>query len=381
MEQGSKNEATHRLGIEHPIIQGPFGGGLSTTTLAATVSNLGGLGSFGAHMLQPEDIARVANDLRTQTPRPFAMNLWVSDHDAGGLDLNDAMFEHGWRLFEPYFRELGVARPERFERGHPAFDDQVEALLAVRPPVFSFVFGIPSKAVLAECRRLGIATIGAATSIVEARALDAAGVDLIVATGAEAGGHRPSFLAPAEESLMGTLTLVQLASDRVEAPVIAAGGIADARGMRAAFALGAQAVQIGTAFLACEESGTTNAHRDILFSERAQHTTLTRAFTGRLARGVRNRWTDEMSTRIAELPPFPITSWFVSKLRPAAVAAGRTDLVSLWSGQVAPNLRHRSAAALMQSLLSGLYSTPGDDASQHDPLPHIALPHNEETNA
>lgn len=183
-------------------------------------------------------------------------------------------------------------------------------------------------------------------------ALEAAGVDLIVATGAEAGGHRPSFLARAEESLMGTFSLVQLVSTRVKTPVIAAGGIADARGMRAAFALGAQAVQIGTAFLACEESGTTDAHRDLLFSERAQQTVLTRAFTGRLARGMSNRWTEEMAPRIGELPPFPTTSWFVSRLRPAAVAAGRTDLVSLWSGQIAPNLRHRTAKSLMQSLLS-----------------------------
>lgn len=358
MQQFSGNEATRRLGVKFPIIQGPFGGGLSTATLAATVSNLGGLGSFGAHMLQPADIGRVANDIRSLTARPFALNLWVSDHDAGGLDLDDATFERAWRIFEPYFRELGVARPERFERGHPSFDEQVEALLEARPPAFSFVFGIPSPAILAECKRRDIATIGAATSIAEALELDAASVDLIVATGAEAGGHRPSFLAPAEDSLMGTLALVQLVSDRVKAPVIAAGGIADARGVRASFALGAQGAQIGTAFLACAESGTTDAHREILFSERAQHTTLTRAFTGRLARGVRNRWTEEMAPRIRELPPFPATSWFASKLKPAAIAAGRTDLIALWSGQVAPNLRHRSAAALMQSLLSELYPLP-----------------------
>lgn len=361
MEHHTRNEATRRLGIEHPIIQGPFGGGLSTARLVATVSNQGGLGSFGAHMLQPDDIGRVANDIRALTSQPFAMNLWVSDHDAGGLDLDDATFEHAWRAFEPYFRELQVPKPGRFQRGHPAFAQQIDALLEARPPAFSFVFGIPAPAVLAECRHRGIVTIGAATSIAEAQALDAAGVDLLVATGAEAGGHRPSFLAPAEESLMGTFTLVQLVSDRVTAPVIAAGGIVDARGVRAALALGAQAVQIGTAFLACEESGTTDAHRAVLFSERAQHTTLTRAFTGRLARGVRNRWTDEMRPRPDSLPPFPITSWFVSKLRPAAIAAGRTDLVSLWSGQIAPNLRHRSAAALMQSLLSEF---------QLHPLPH-----------
>jgi len=367
MEQGNHNAATRRLGVRHPIVQGPFGGGLSTARLAATVSNLGGLGSYGAHALAPDRIGAATSDIRALTSQPFAMNLWVSDHDAGGLDLTVDEFERLYRIFEPYFRELGVDKPELPERCHHRFDEQVHALLEANPPVFSFVFGIPSAAVLAECRRRGIVTIGAATSIAEAQALDEAEVDLIVATGLEAGGHRPAFLAPAEASLMGTLALVQLVSDRVKAPVIAAGGIADARGIRAALALGAQAAQIGTAFLACEESGTTDAHRDVLFSARAQQTTLTRAFSGRLARGVRNRWTEEMGSRIAELPPFPIQSWFVSQLRPAAIAAGRTDLVSLWSGQIAPNLRHRSAEALMQSLLMELSPDPP--------------PHKEETTA
>lgn len=348
------NEVTRRLGVDHPIIQGPFGGGLSTAKLAATVANLGGLGSYGAHMLPPERIGPVADEIRALTDKPFALNLWVSDHDEGGDRIDPDTFERAWPLFAPYFRELGLDKPVPPERGHPRYDEQIDALLEARPPAFSFVFGIPSPRILTECRRRDIVTIGAATSIAEAQALEDAGVDLIVATGAEAGGHRPSFLARAEESLMGTLPLVQLVAARVRTPVIAAGGIADARGTRAAFALGAQAVQIGTAFLACEESGTTDAHRDVLFSDRAQHTTLTRAFTGRLARGVRNRWTEEMAPRIAQLPPFPTASWFVSQLRPAAIAAGRTDLVSLWSGQIAPNLRHRSATALMQSLLSDL---------------------------
>lgn len=355
------NEATRRLGITQPIVQGPFGGGLSSVELAATVSDLGGLGSFGAHMLAPERIGPLVAELRARTSRPFAINLWVSDHDAGGLDLDEATFERYWPLFEPYFRELGVPRPERLERGHPPFEEQVEALLEARPPVFSFVFGIPPRPVLAACRERGIVTVGAATTIAEAEALDAAGVDLIVATGAEAGGHRPSFLASAEESLTGTLALVPLVADRVRAPVIAAGGIADGRGVRAVLALGAQAAQIGTAFLACRESATTDLHRDTLFSPAARRTTLTRAFTGRLARGVRNRWTEEMGDR-RDLPPFPITGWFVSRLRPAALAAGRSDLVALWSGQAAPNLRHRDAASLMRALLADLHGhTPTHD--------------------
>ena len=147
----------------------------------------------------------------------------------------------------------------------------------------------------------------------------------------------------------------------MKVPVIAAGGIADSRGVTAALALGAQAAQIGTAFLACTESAASDAHRALLFSERALHTTLTRAFTGRLARGLRNRWTEELAGRKSELPPFPITSWFMSKLRPAAVAAGNTDLVSLWSGQIAPNLRHRTATALMQSLTTAYQSSPQEE--------------------
>lgn len=344
-------EAIRRLGIAHPIIQGPFGGGLSTDRLAAAVSELGGLGSYGAHHLPPDEIGAVARAIRARTARPFALNLWVSDHDPGGRELSAADFERVARIFEPYFRELGLPLPAPPARYGQRFDDQVEALLAAAPPVFSFVFGVPPPAVLAECRRRDIVTIGAATSIAEARLLDEAGVDLIVASGFEAGGHRPTFLGRAEDSLMGTLVLTPLVADRVAAPVIAAGGIADRRGVAAVLALGAQAAQLGTAFLACEESGAPPAHRELLFSERTHATTLTRAFTGRLARGLANRWTRELAARIAELPPYPIQGWFVSQLRAAAIAAGATDLMSLWSSQIAPNLRHHTASALFDSLV------------------------------
>ena len=348
--------AARKLAIEHPIVQGPFGGGLSTAKLAATVSNLGGLGSYGAYMLAPDAIGGIAAEIRALTSQPFALNLWVSNHDDGGDTLDRAGFERAWPLFEPYFEELGVAKPELPEIVHQPFAEQLDALLAARPPVFSFVFGVPPAKALEECRRLGIVTVGAATSIVEARALEQAGVDLIVATGSEAGGHRPTFIGRAEDVLCGTFSLVQIIANQVSVPVIAAGGIVDGAGIRAAFELGAQAAQIGTAFLACAESGTNDLHREILFSPRARDTVLTRVFTGRLARGVRNRWADEMAAHGAQLPPFPVTSWFASQLRPAALAAGRSDVITLWSGQAAPNLRHRQATTLMQSLLSELYT-------------------------
>lgn len=347
-------EATRRLGITHPVVQGPFGGGLSTARLAATVSELGGLGSFGAVNLAPADVARVTAEIRALTTRPFAINLWVADHDPGGLSLTPDEFERAWKIFAPYYAELGVDRPAPPARYAERFDEQVEALLAAAPPVFSFVFGVPAPAILEACRRRGIVTVGAATTVAEARALDEASVDLIVATGFEAGGHRPSFLARAEDSLMGTLALTPLVAARVKAPVIAAGGLGDGRALRAVLGLGAQAGQLGTAFLACEESGATPEHRAILFSDRALATTLTRAFTGRLARGVTNRWTRELAGRAHELPPFPITSWFMAKLKPAAIAARNTELLSLWSGQIAPDLRHRTAPALMAALLETL---------------------------
>ena len=347
-----RSEAVGRLGLRAPIIQGPFGGGLSTTRLVAAVSNRGGLGSYGAHVLAPDEIGPLATEIRALTDRPFALNLWVSDHDPGGLTLDSEAFERLLPIFAPYFQELGLDVPSPPARFHHRFEEQVEALLEARPPVFSFVFGIPSAAVLAACRARGIVTLGTATSIAEAQALEAAGVEMIVATGFEAGGHRPSFLAPAEDSLMGTFALTQLVADRVAAPVIAAGGIADGRGIRAALALGAQAAQIGTAFLASAESGTNDAHRTLLLSGRSLDTTLTRGFTGRLARGIRNRLTREMEARAADLPPFPIQGWFVSQIKAAALEAGRDDLVSLYSGQIAPNLVQRTAPALMESLLS-----------------------------
>jgi nitronate monooxygenase len=339
-----------RLGLTHPIVQGPFGGGLSSVRLAATVSNLGGLGSFGAVNLAADAIGPLVTELRAATTKPFNINLWVNDHDAGGLAIDDDAYERALDVMAPYFDELGVARPAKPARFHQPFAEQIEALIEAAPPVFSFVFGVPSPAILAECRRRDILTIGTATTLAEAEALEAAGVDAIVATGMEAGGHRVSFLARAEDSLTGTFALTQLVSRRVKVPVIAAGGICDANGVRAARLLGAELAQIGTAFLACEESGAPAAHRDALFSDEARHTALTRAFTGRLARGIVNRWVRELGPRAGELPPFPIQSWIAAHLKAPAAAQYRADVISLWAGQIAPNLTHRNAAPLMAAL-------------------------------
>jgi nitronate monooxygenase len=342
-------EITKRFGIAYPIIQGPFGGGISSAGLVAAVSNAGGLGSYGANNLPPAQIKEVTADIRARTDKPFAINLWV---DQGAEPRpSRKMLESALGWFAPYYRELAMDPPELPSAFGQDYEAQVEAVLAVKPRVFSFVFGIPSSDVLRACREQSILTVGTATTVEEARALDDAGVNAIVATGFEAGGHRGSFLRPPEDCLIGVLALLPQIADVAKAPVIAAGGITDARGIVAALALGAQAVQIGTAFVACEESGAPAAHRDKLFSESAKDTALSRVFSGRLARGIRNRFMDEMTAHAAELPPYPIQSWFTATLRKAAVEQGRGDLISLQAGQAAPLTRHRNAAALMAELV------------------------------
>jgi nitronate monooxygenase len=353
MSKWTDTSVTRNLGISYPIIQGPFGRGGSTALLAASVSNLGGLGSFGANELAPEDILKTAVEIRKLTNKPFGMNLWVSTFDPGGDMIDQATYDRVVDLLAPYYRELGVNPPPRPKGTARNFNDQVASLIEASPAVFSFVFGIPSPEIMRTCRGKGIITVGGAATVDEAVALEEAGVDMVVASGFEAGGHRTSFLKPYDAStLMGTFALVPQIADRVKMPVIAAGGIADGRGIAAALTLGADAVQIGTAFFACEESGATKCHRDLLFRAETRHTGLSRTFTGRYARGIYNRFAEEMKTHESQLAQYPAQVSIVAPLRAAALAQGRTDLVALWAGQSAPLVRHRKVDDLFTSLVN-----------------------------
>jgi nitronate monooxygenase len=348
----TKTRITQRLGLDVPIVQGPFGSGLSAVDLVVAVCEAGGLGSFGVHHLEGAGIRQVAASIRERTRRAFALNLWIPLPHETDPEPNDAQYSLGLSLLRPYFAELEVPLPERPTRFIPNYEAQIEALIEARPAAFSFVYGIPSTDVLERCRRHGIVTIGAATTPDEAVALEQAGVEMIVATGSEAGGHRVSFLRPAEESLTGTLSLVPQVVDAVRVPVIAAGGIADGRGVAAALCLGSQAVQIGTAFLACEESSASPLHREKLRGGESRYTALTRALTGRLARGIDNRFVREMKDQEASVPPYPVQAWLTGQLKGAALSQSRADLLALWCGQSAALVRHKSARALMESLVS-----------------------------
>jgi nitronate monooxygenase len=344
-------KATALLGIDYPIMQGPFGGNLSTVALTAAVSNAGGLGGYGAYTMSPQEIFEADKQLKAATNKPYNINLWVSDHDIPQSGLSDEQYDKTAALFKPYFDEVGIPLPEKPAPFQSRFENQLEVILEIKPKVFSFMFGALSADVLEQCKRSGIVTVGAATTLDEAIFLESTGVDMIIASGFEAGGHRPSFLASAESSLTGTFVLLQLISEKVKTPIIAAGGIANGKGVAAALALGASAAQIGTAFLACDESNALPIHREMLFSDAAKYTTLSRAYTGRLGRGLTSRVAKEISGKEKDVLPFPLQTTLISPLRKAALDQQKWDMILFWGGQIAPILKHTKAKELMNALI------------------------------
>ena len=352
------SKLTALFGIKYPIVQGPFGGGLSTVRLTSTVSNLGGLGAFGAHNLEPEAMRELAIDLRSQTERSFAINLWVSDWDPKMDEVDRSGFSVAAQNHEEIYRKFGAEIPKFKVNAKSDYERQVEEILRVKPKVFSFVFGIPSQEILRECRRLGIVTLGAATTINEAVALEAAEVDVVLATGVEAGGHRPWFLEDSDKDLVGTFPLIPMVKDRIKIPIIAAGGIVDQRGARAAMALGADAVQVGTSFLATEESGASNIHKQRLHDNTDGRTRLSKAFTGRWARFMPNVFLDRVDSHPEKVLPFPAQSWIAGPIRRGSVANENGDYQSLYASQAVPLVKHRTATEVFEELKNGVTGTP-----------------------
>lgn len=350
------NRITELFGTDVPVVLGPFGG-VSSVKLTAAVSDGGGLGSYGLYGYGADAIRNTAVELRKATSKPFALNLWIPTGDET-TSLPQQEFDRYVATLKPYFDEVGLPLPRMPDHYLADYDEQVEATLAARPAVVSFVFGVPAPELVDDAHRRGIVLVGTATTVAEAVALEAGGVDAVVASGMESGGHRVSFLRPAEDSLVGTFALVPQVVDAVSIPVIAAGGIADRRGYAAALALGADAVQVGTAFLATRESAAVPAYRAVLHSPAARETVLTRALSGRLARGIPNRFiaalTDAHVTAAeAGIAPFPVQNWLTGRFRPEAAAQGNTELMSLWAGQSASLIRHESAADMLAELLAG----------------------------
>lgn len=347
------NPVTRALGIRYPILQGPFGSGHSSVELAAAVSNAGGLGAYGAHHLSGEEILALAAGIRARTSRPFNLNLWIPRPSEWGQPMSEAREASYLQRMKPFYEELDLPAPTRAENPLHDIREQIEALLEARPAVFSFVFGIPDKKILERCAERGIVTLGAATCVAEAEALERAGVDMLVASGLEAGGHRPAFLdEPQPHSLLGTFALLPKIRDAVSIPVIAAGGVADRRGVNAAFALGADAVQVGTAFLACDESGANPLHRSLLRKPEGCDTVLTRAVSGRMARYIHNRLTESCARWPDPALPYPLQMSLTRPLAKTSAERGSADFATMAAGQIAGLSRHHSAADLMASLVA-----------------------------
>lgn len=334
-----------RLRIQHPLILAPMAGGPSTPALVAAVSEAGGLGSYGAAYLPPAKLREEIRAIRGLTQQPFAVNLQLDD----GVAAAAPQLEAAQRALAPFRTELGLP-PAAAPAPHGPWRALFEVILEEKAPVFSFCYGVPPPEVLDACRGAGLFTLGTATCVSEARALEEAGVDAICAQGAEAGGHRGTFDRDAEPPLTGTLALVPLLLDAVRAPIVAAGGIMDGRGVAAALALGASAVSLGTAFLLCPEAGTSAPYRAALRAARGDATVITRAFSGRAARGLANRFTRELSG--AALAPWPVQNALTRDLRAAAVRAGKADFLSLWAGQAVALARELPAQELVARLLS-----------------------------
>ena len=335
------------LHLALPILQAPMAG-VQGSALAIAVSEAGGLGALPGAMLSPQALRDELAAIRTGTGRPFNVNFFCHQQPAP-----DAAREAAWKeALAPYYTEYGID-PATIPSGpgRAAFDAATAELIApFCPPVVSFHFGLPAPELLERVRSWGAKVLASATTVEEARWLEAHGVDAVIAQGAEAGGHRGMFLTTDTATQVGTFALLPQVVRAVRVPVIAAGGIADAAGVRAALQLGAAAAQVGTAYLLCPEATTTPLHRRALQSEAAATTAMTNLFTGRPARGIVNRIVRELGPLSAKAPAFPLATGALAPLRAKAEAAGRDDFTSMWSGQNASGCKAVPAAALTREL-------------------------------
>lgn len=343
------HRATELFGVALPLLQAPMAGS-SGVDLAVAVAQAGGLGALPCAMLGPDDIRASVGVFRQRVRAPVNLNFFVHAPPA-----EDAARDRAWAArLSSYYAELGAEPPRPGGPARAPFDAAACAIVEeLKPEIVSFHFGLPEASLLSRVRATGAKIISSATTVPEARWLEAHGCDAVIAQGAEAGGHRGMFLSADIATQIGTFALVPLIVDAVRVPVIAAGGVADGRGAAAAFALGASAVQVGTAFLIAPESATAPMHRAALAQFGDGETALTNVFTGRPARGVVNRFVREVGPMSADAPAFPAAVARTHPLRAAAEAKGDAGFTPLWSGQTAALARAEPAAETVRRIIDG----------------------------
>ena len=342
------NRVVAHTGSRYPIIQAPMSGGSTTPELVAAVSDAGGLGSFGAAYLAPDQIAADIRAIRALTDKPFNVNLFAGGYTPE-LPVNAApMLE----VLGEFHQLLGLPPPALPAWPPNLFDQQLEVILQARPAIFSFTFGIPNADAMARLKARGIATLGTATTAEEGRMLEARGVTAIAAQGSEAGGHRGSFAGPFETSMIPALELVRTLNAAVSTPLFASGGLMEGRDVAESLASGAVAAQLGTAFLTCPEAGTPKSYQDAMLAARTDTTVITRVFSGRPARGLFNTFIARLDGREEIILPFPMQNALTRPMRNAAAKQGAAGFLSLFAGQGVARARAMPAAQLVDRLVA-----------------------------
>ncbi len=347
------NKMTELLKIEYPIIQAPMAGGITTSRLVSEVSNVGGLGMIGAGYMTPNQIREQIKEIKQLTSKSFGINLFVPNE----FVYTESEVTSSKQLLQPIRNQLRIHQDQNIDiptsdSVFETFNEQIKVVIEERVPVCSFTFGIPSEEVIAELKQNNIFVVGTATTVEEAIIVEKSGMDMVVVQGSEAGGHRGNFIRESHDSLVGLMSLIPQVVDHVSIPVIAAGGIMDGRGLMASLCLGAMGVQMGTAFLTCIESGAQQVYKEAIMHAKEDDIVLTRAFSGKWARGLKNKFIAEMKNHEDLLPDFPIQNTLTQPIRKASSSQQNADYLSLWSGQSPRLAKNQNVQTLMNKIIT-----------------------------
>ncbi|NRD79789.1 nitronate monooxygenase [Bacillus sp. BRMEA1] len=347
------HEMTELLKIKYPIIQAPMAGGVTTSRLVAEVSNSGGLGMIGAGYMSADQIREQIREIKQLTSKPFGINLFVPNE----FEVTKNELESANQFLNPIRQQLNLHQKDQVELPNfkdvfEKFIDQIKVIMEEKVPICTFTFGIPSREVIAELKQSNIILMGTATTVTEAIENQKAGMDMVVVQGSEAGGHRGNFINCSQESLIGLMSLIPQVVDNVSIPVVAAGGIMDGRGLMAAICLGAKGVQMGTAFLTCMESGANKVHKEAILNANEDQPVLTRSFSGKWARGIKNKFIVEMQNHEKHLPDFPIQNTLTQDIRKTSAAQNNQDFISLWSGQSPRLAKNQTVELLIKNIMA-----------------------------
>ncbi|WP_442599801.1 NAD(P)H-dependent flavin oxidoreductase [Neobacillus sp. D3-1R] len=347
-----KNRLTELLRIKYPIIQAPMAGGVTTSDLVAEASNHGGLGSIGAGYLSPVQLRNQIHELKTKTTNPFSVNLFVPPNV---INMKENEIIKANQLLQPIREQFQLSDVTsdipNLADIMKTFEEQIKVVIEEEVPICSFTFGIPTTEIIMELKQYNTILIGTATTVTEAIELEKVGMDVIVVQGCEAGGHRGNFIKSGEESLIGLMSLIPQVVDQISIPVIAAGGIMDGRGLMGSLCLGAKGVQMGTAFLTCEESGAHRLHKEAILQSNEEQAVLTRAFSGKWARGIHNKFISEMKDYEEQFPEFPVQNTLTQSIRKAASKQYNKEYMSLWAGQSARLARNETVESLITRVI------------------------------